>query len=496
MNPAVERQNEQGDSVTNIQRKGVFVMATKPRIGILTFSDGREYAHAPQIQENKTFETRLRRALEAAGIDVVTGELVWTNELAASEGKKLQAAGCEATIFNYAVWAFPQFSVMASRFAPGPFLLFGQVNPSKPGMVSVLAAAGALDQIGVAYRRVFGEIENPEVLRQVVSFARGAHAAAALRGETFGLFGGRSIGINTAVAPTDLWAKQFGVDVEHVDQWEIVRRAEEWMKKPEVLAAQQWLESKVRKVHYDGQQLTPEKLRLQIASYYAVRDIVRERHFAFTGIKAQPELTEHFVTADIAEAFLNDPYDFDGPHEPIVCSTEADMDAALTMEVFKHLAGTPVLFADVRHYFADIDVLDLVNSGEHATYFAARSFDPDENLAHVELKPQGFYFPAGGAAVFHIAAPGEVTLARMSRKDGRYRMHILKGEFVRLDPDDEARRVASVQDNWPHAFTKLACSIDTFLQNFPANHIHGVYGQWIDELVAFCHNTGVEPIVL
>ncbi|MBE3583890.1 MAG: L-fucose/L-arabinose isomerase family protein [Limnochordaceae bacterium] len=471
-------------------------MLSKPKIGILTFSDGRAYAHTPQIEENKAFEARLRRALEAAGVEVVTGELVWTNELAASEGYKLQAAGCEATIFNYAVWAFPQFSVMASRFAPGPFLLFGQVNPAKPGMVSVLAAAGALDQIGVAYSRVFGEIEKPEVLRPVVAFARAAHAAKALKGETFGLFGGRAIGINTAVAPTDLWVRQFGIDVDHVDQWEIVRRSYEKVDSPQVAAAQRWLESKVRKVHYDGRQLTPEKLRLQIASYYAVKEIVAERHFQFTGIKGQPELTEHFVTADIAEAFLNDPYDFDGPHEPVVCSTEADMDAALTMEVFKHLAGTPVLFADVRHYFADINVLDLVNSGEHATYFAARSFSPEENLAQVELKPQGFYFPAGGASVFHIAAPGQVTLARLTRSEGRYRMHILRGEFIRFDPEEEVRRVAEVQDNWPHAFVQLGCHIDTFLQQFPANHIHAVYGDYVDELVAFCRNTGVEPVLL
>jgi L-fucose isomerase len=32
---------------------------------------------------------------------------------------------------------------------------------------------------------------------------------------------------------------------------------------------------------------------------------------------------------DVTEAFLNDPYDWDGPHEPHVCATEADMDAAL-----------------------------------------------------------------------------------------------------------------------------------------------------------------------
>ena len=64
----------------------------------------------------------------------------------------------------------------------------------------------------------------------------------------------------------------------------------------------------------------------------------------------------------------------------IVCSTEADSDAALTMQMFKQLTGTPALFADVRHYHADLGVWDLCNSGEHATYFAGRSDDPAVNL--------------------------------------------------------------------------------------------------------------------
>lgn len=152
------------------------------------------------------------------------------------------------------------------------------------------------------------------------------------------------------------------------------------------------------------------------------------------------------------------------------------MDAALTMEIFKHLSGTPVLFADVRHYVQELDVFDLVNSGEHATYFAGRSLDPEVNLAKVELHPEGFYFPAGGASVFHIAHPGDVTLARLSREAGQYRMHIVRGEFVRLEPAKERELVAAVQPNWPHAFTRLGCAADRFLQSFPTNHIHGVYG--------------------
>ena len=116
--------------------------------------------------------------------------------------------------------------------------------------------------------------------------------------------------------------------------------------------------------------------------------MIEEFKYDLCGIKGQRELTEHVATADVAEAFLNDPYGPDGtPKPPIVCATEADSDAALTMQMFKHLSGTPVLFADVRHYHQDLGVWDLCNSGEHATYFAGRSTDPGVNLAADGVPP-------------------------------------------------------------------------------------------------------------
>ncbi len=59
-----------------------------------------------------------------------------------------------------------------------------------------------------------------------------------------------------------------------------------------------------------------------------MKRLTREYRLDFSGIKGQPELTNNFRTMDVTEAFLNDPYDWDGPHEPHICATEADMDAA------------------------------------------------------------------------------------------------------------------------------------------------------------------------
>jgi L-fucose isomerase len=223
-----------------------------------------------------------------------------------------------------------------------------------------------------------------------------------------------------------------------------------------------------------------------------MRELIAERKLDFCGIKAQPELTDHFCTMDVTEAFLNDPYDWDGPKEPVVCSTEADMDAALTMQLLTRLSGTPALFADVRHFHADLGVWDLCNSGQHATWFAARSDVPEENLRRVHFYPEAFYFPAGGASVHHVAAPGEMTFARLTRLAGRYRMHVLRGEFAALDDATTDRLMHASTFEWPHAFARLEADAEEILSRYGSNHIHAIPGDHVAALRHVCRFMDVD----
>lgn len=158
------------------------------------------------------------------------------------------------------------------------------------------------------------------------------------------------------------------------------------------------------------------------------------------------------------------------------------MDGALTMQIFKLLTGFPVLFADVRHYDKENNVWFFSNSGTHATYFAGGSLDPEENLKHVTFYPETHYYPAGGASVHHFAKGGQVTLARLARKDGKYRMTIVPAEFVDFPREKALALGATTTPAWPCAFARLEVSADEFLSRFPCNHIHGVYGDCVEEL--------------
>lgn len=463
-----------------------------PKVALLTVSDGRPSVHGGVASFAAGVEERIAGALEEAGHAVVRArETVWTNELAVSEARRLADARPDLTVVNIPVWAFPHFTMLAASETPGPLLLFSNVDPGYPGMVGMLAAAGALDQVGRVYGRAWGEISTPGVLARVESFARAGAAVSGLRGTTFGRIGGRPMGMYTAVSNPDRWMRQFGVDVEEIDQWELVRRSET-VERSRVSAARAWLEAHAAGVHYDGERLTPELLERQIRSYHAVRELIDEWNLDFCGIKAQPELTDHFCTMDVAEAFLNDPYDWEGAKKPIVCSTEADMDAALTMQLLALVAGTPALFADVRHYHGDLGVWDLCNSGQHATWFAARSDDPAENMRTVHLYPEEFYFPAGGASVHHLAAPGDFTFARLTRLDDRYRMQVLRGRLERFDDETNERLMRASTYVWPHAFARFEADADEVLGRYGSNHIHAVPGDHVDTLRRICRLLDVD----
>ena len=455
------------------------------RIGVINISDGRDYVHGGIADFILANENKLVARLEAAGHQVVRADqAISSNTLATTLARQLEAARVDLTVLHYGVWAFPHFTMLAAGQLSGPLLLLANLDPVQPGMVGMLAAGGALDQIGRTHTRLWGDPEDAALIEAIGVQAAAAAAVAALRGQTFGRIGGRPMGMNTAVANTDQWQRQFGIDVEEIDQWEIVRRADA-ADAAEKKKAREWLE-KHTTVHYDGKKLTPELLERQIGSYLAMRELIDEWHLDFTGIKGQPELTQYFATMDIAEAFLNDPYDWNGPKEPHVCATEADMDGALTMQILKHLSKTPVLFADVRHYHGDRDIWDLCNSGQHATWFAARSDDPAENLARVHLYPEVFFFPAGGASVHHVAAAGQMTLARLTRADGRYRLQLMLGEFENYDTATTEALMKMSTPEWPHAFARLDAPAEVFLSRFGANHIHAVPGDRRAELRAVC----------
>jgi L-fucose isomerase len=271
-----------------------------------------------------------------------------------------------------------------------------------------------------------------------------------------------------------------------------------------VQAGLDWLEKHCGKILWDKKKLTPGldgTLARQVRMYLAMKDFCRTEGIDFCGLTGQLDMTEwsNLCIADVQEALLNDTTDWEEPKKkPLICATECDSNGALTMQLMHLLTGTPVLFADLRHYFDREKVYDLVNSGQHAPWFAKRSDNFRLNWKEVTLWPGAdFYFRGGGASVEFFAAPARVvTFARITRQGGRFQMHMFTGSFAKLPRATEIRLGKQTNPEWPHAFARFDITQDALRDHYCSNHIHAVIGDHTAALTGACDAVGIDAVVL
>lgn len=453
-----------------------------PRLGLVTLGDPRE--EVPWRDEEERRRESLSRLLSSlGGVEVyATAPVARTAHQAEEQVAELVRWGADLVLLYVPIWTYPSISVRAAEVASRSVPLVAVYGDVLSGL---LASAGALGQVGLRRVVLWGSAE--EAAGRLVKLARAAMAARRLEGMTLGVFGGRSLGMYTVTADPSQVRRVFGVDVEHVDQLEVLRRAES-VSEEEVRRHLRWLLQRVGRVEYDGRILTEEKLERQLRIYLALKALVRERGFHFCGLKCQPELSDGYVDPCVAVALLNDPYDPEGPREPVVCACEADIDGALTMQVLKLLSGgKPTTLMDLLVYDPERHLLFMGNCGGMATWFAGASQQPEENLRGVHLLPQ-VQGKAGGAATQYVAPEMTLTIARLYRVGGEYHMVYMRARSVRVEREDLRRSIWP----WPHIVIRMSPdSLRELVETVGANHLHAVEGDYLEEIRVFCEIKGI-----
>ena len=460
----------------------------KIRVGILSFSDGRASVHEGLSEYIAECAENIRVQLEKTGeVELCSWDKIVANNGQAKEyAQELKAELPDAVIFNVPVFAFPNFSLICASVLKLPILAISNVNGQLPGLGGLQAACNLMRQCGYYCEKVWGNIEETEVLGKVMSFLRASHAVTDMTGQTFGLIGGRSIGMGSGSAPVDEWQKVFGVDVDHMDQSEILRRAD-MVPEDKVEHAAEWLKDRV-KINYDSDKLTAESLRQQIRHYYATKDICEEKGYAFVGVKCHYELSAYYCTQCLSAAFFNDPYDWDGEKEPMVFTCEADAEGGLTMQVMKEISGLPVIFSDFRFYNKEKNLFYFCNCGAMATWYASCSSVPEENLSRVTLKPIISKYAGKGCHVEYIAQDCDMTFGRITHEKGRFIFSVFTGKVKEM-PES---MLLETCEQWPHMYVVPDAPYEKIIVSYDCNHIHGVAGNYVEEIRYFCEMKGIE----
>lgn len=469
----------------------------QPKVGLITFGDNRKHEWEHYFQAHT--EPRHQQAIQFfRGLPIElhgSQDVARSKEQIDAQADALRRAGVETLVAHTPCWTSPNLVLRGIQRLNLPTVLISNTHASTHGTVGFLGAGGALDQIGYPHLRIREDFDGPRaaaITEKSLPLFRAASTVARLRGQVFGLFGGRSLGIDTGTFDSMQWKRLFGVDTEHIDQLEIIRRAE-LVSEAETTRMVDWLTGSVKSVAYN-ETLTPEKLAHQVRCYLATKEIIAEMGLDFVAVKCMPDLTTHYVPQCLTAALLPGPFDAGGAKEPLMMACEADGDAALTMEIMKQVSGgSPVLFMDVSYIDEEARIFYFPNCGAQCAWYAGRSATPEENLQHVELRPANR--PGGGAITYFNASPGLLTLGRLYRKAGRYHMAIISGQVVNISPEERANFVeARGTHQLPTAFLKLDVDLEKFITEFASNHILGVAGAYTKELAHLCRLLDIQPV--
>jgi len=476
-------------------------------IGIVMLNDERPHVYNENNPANQAVVDRWAELIgkNLVNIDGTTPKIIKGRKIivnirtAQAVGEQLAGANVKQVIMCYNVWDFPflAWPFVNSLDSNVPILSLSNNNGQFPGNVVLLATDGALRQAGRRTHRIVGEIDDGETLASVIDWCRASQAVTTIRNEVFGCYGGHSMGMETGYFHLTPTIKTLGTTVRQIDQLWLVETMKTVNEK-EVSAGLEWFESLLgKRLKYDGHMLTPETLKQQIRLYLAMCKVNKEKGFDFCGLKGQRELTEYICLGDVAEMLMNDPYDWRGAKEPVVCATEADAYAGVTMQLLKYITGgLPTLFMDVRLYLPELDLWDWCNSGNHSSYYATHSFDAKKNYRKITFHPAlEHYFKAGGASVEFDAKPGPYTFARLGLWDEKPFMFIVGGKGAKLNAAERKQINESTDPTWPHLHAKLDCSFDQFLALFPCNHVIGVPGDHIRKLAYLCEIAGITPVI-
>ena len=438
----------------------------KPKVGLMTLSLPRERKDLAEQAHQELLTALRNQPLDVTAHD----ELVLTMEEAVRVSEDMLHQRIQCIIYNIGTWIFAPMVVSAVQATGLPSIVFGYRSPAAFSLVGAAITHGSLDELGITHRFIYGEPKDPEVIGRVTTYCRAAMVADDLARSKAVVFGGKSMGMMTATVDFSQVKAIFGTELEHVDMLRLYLAAQ---KAPAKAVAEKlsWL-----KKAYGSVKVKDEVLERSIRLYLAIKEVMEKEGYAFGGFKCQPEFIDNYVSGCLALALLND--------EGIVMACEADMNAALTMRILHLLTDQPVLFADVNDFDTATSTLRLVNCGTIATKMATSPKD-------VEWNPQYEYMGScSGACPTFCCKEGEVTMARLSRVEGDYVLHIATGEAF-TQPRETFKEA---RDRWPHAFIRLNGDPDLFIQNLRSNHIHMVYGDVVDELYDLCDILGIEAI--
>lgn len=370
------------------QRK---LIGAKPAIGIRPVIDGRvgaldvrgsleKQTMGMALKAKELYEKNLRYSDGTPVKVVIADGTIGRVPESAACAEKFKREGVEITLTVTPCWCYGSETMdMDPTTIKGVWGLNGTERPGAVYLASVLATHAqkglpAFGMYGHDVQDKDDETVPDDVQEMLLRFGRAAVAVASMRGMSYLQIGSVTMGIGGSIMDQDFMESYLGMRVESIDEVEIIRRMTEGIyDKEEYKRALEWAK-KYCKEGFDKNPEDIQKSRAQkdkdweftVKMYVIIKDLMRGNkklakkfpeealgHNAIVGgFQGQRQWTDFYPNCDFPEALLSTTFDYDGPRDPYVLSTENDVLNGICMLFQKQLTGMAPMFSDVRTYWS------------------------------------------------------------------------------------------------------------------------------------------------
>lgn len=458
----------------------------KATVGFIVFGvhkDGLLDPMGTPFIDNKIV-TGAKQALVNSGLEVVEHDLIVATKKEAracfEKFGKMNDIDVVVLFSGTWVWAAHMIGAIRDFAGTGKGIVLWTV-PGSQGWrpVGGFVLQGALKEIGIKHRYVYGSYDDPAEIEKITAYCRASALKNLLNMSTIGTFGGRGMGQTCGAADPSQWMRTFGIDIDSRDTTELLDTAKK-ITREEVEEARKRIQKLFTEKIPENDQ-ADRSIRL----YLAIKKLVKKNEWDFYTIQSFPGLGDEYSATCFAQSMMLE----DG----MGTSTLGDFNTALTVICLTDLSREPVYYGDLQHIDKSTHEIKIIGDGACPPSLAGK-LGP-AGFAEHGIPTEG---EAGGLSINLVCKVGEGILARLGRNEGQFEMVITRCKIYEPPSDQiEKRKLECGIPFWPHGFVKAECDIDALLQSWNNEYACLGYGAHLyEELKAFCELTGIKAIAL
>ncbi len=457
----------------------------RPTAGFVVYGVHKDGLQDPMGQPfiDDQLIARSKKALADQGVDLVEHDvIVATKDEARAALKKMKnddKVDCVVLFSGTWVWSAHMIAAIRDFAMSGKGVLIW-THPGSQGWrpVGGLVLHGALFEVGIDHKFVYGPADDADEIAEIASFCRACHMKNWLNMSTIGTFGGRGMGQTCGVADPSQWMRQFGIDIDSRDTTELIRTAQEIST--EELAA---LHPRIEKLFGALPELNVVNER-SMRLYLAIKKLVEKNRWDFYTVQSFPGLGDDYSATCFAQSMMLE----DG----VGTSTLGDFNTALTVLLLTKLSKGPVYYGDLQHIDKRTNEIKIIGDGACPPSLACK-LGP-AGFAEHGIPTEG---EAGGLSVKLVCKLGEGVLARLGRVNGQFTMVLTRCTVFEPPADQlEKRQLECGIPFWPHGFVTAHCDIDEMLLNWTNEYACLGYGENLyGDLIHFCELTDIHLIL-